>query len=476
MKKLIAKMGFVLMMLLSVGLSAQPDLVCLEITMGGETEVLPVPAEFAADVQTQLTDEGIPFEVVDCDDFDLPDWPDFPVDTTGVPNLDDLICYEIAYDGDTCVIPIPEDLSADFEAQLIADGVSFEIVDCDDLPHGPDFPVDTTGFDDLVCYELTEDGLTYVMPVPAGFAADFEAQLTAEGIPFAVVDCEDLDDPDWPDFPVDTTDYDDLVCYELTEDGFTFVMPIPADFAADFEAQLTAEGIPFAVVDCEDLDDPDWPDFPVDTTDYDDLVCYELTEDGLTYVMPIPADFAADFEAQLVADGVSFEIVDCEDLDEPDWPDFPVDSTDLVCFQITEDGETFILPVPSDFAADLEAQLILEGITYSIVDCDDPTPIPGNTTPAALDRATSISELTVYPNPARETEQIKVAFSSPSDEKVTVRVMNQAGQLVRTDFLNTAKGINQLNLNTSGLGAGFYMISITNGKDLNFNEKLMIID
>lgn len=69
----------------------------------------------------------------------------------------------------------------------------------------------------------------------------------------------------------------------------------------------------------------------------------------------------------------------------------------------------------------------------------------------------------LYPNPV--TEELVIEWNAISNIKTQVSVRNLQGQLLQTSTITTVAGFNQLKLNTSGLPAGQYFLSLDFGSD-----------
>lgn len=73
----------------------------------------------------------------------------------------------------------------------------------------------------------------------------------------------------------------------------------------------------------------------------------------------------------------------------------------------------------------------------------------------------SVSDLTVYPNPAEDI--LNVQFVAAVAQQMTVRMVNGLGQVVVEENLGQVSGQKVLTINTSGLSAGVYSLSLSNG-------------
>ena len=74
----------------------------------------------------------------------------------------------------------------------------------------------------------------------------------------------------------------------------------------------------------------------------------------------------------------------------------------------------------------------------------------------------------VYPNPITSgTTKVAIEVSQPTD--MTIRVIDMPGRLLQeTSFSNLTLGKNELNLNTSNLSNGTYLVvgTLTNGQTM----------
>lgn len=82
-----------------------------------------------------------------------------------------------------------------------------------------------------------------------------------------------------------------------------------------------------------------------------------------------------------------------------------------------------------------------------------------------------ISLSVVYPNPFSKRVQVKI--ESDIDEQITIRVIDNAGNVVRSQVANVLKGDNKIAItNVDNLPSGFYFLEV-NGKDRKMRTKLM---
>ncbi|MEO1434074.1 MAG: T9SS-dependent M36 family metallopeptidase [Bacteroidota bacterium] len=79
--------------------------------------------------------------------------------------------------------------------------------------------------------------------------------------------------------------------------------------------------------------------------------------------------------------------------------------------------------------------------------------------------------LELFPQPA--DEQVQLTVVSPSNENISLNIVDATGKLIRQQNLEFAEGYQQLSLDVSALGAGVYFIQIS-GADFQVNRKLVI--
>ena len=90
-----------------------------------------------------------------------------------------------------------------------------------------------------------------------------------------------------------------------------------------------------------------------------------------------------------------------------------------------------------------------------------------------LDNDLSITNMQVYPNPA--TDNIMVSFYNNSDAEVNISLVNQLGQSVLSlNNLHAESGMNQEQVDLSGIPAGIYYVQISNQKRIMLTHKLLI--
>ena len=81
-----------------------------------------------------------------------------------------------------------------------------------------------------------------------------------------------------------------------------------------------------------------------------------------------------------------------------------------------------------------------------------------------IQEAMFLTVLNAYPVPANEF--VTLSFGQVKSAPITVRVMNNLGQVVSTQFLgNLPTGNNQVRVNLEGVASGIYAIELSNGLD-----------
>ena len=70
----------------------------------------------------------------------------------------------------------------------------------------------------------------------------------------------------------------------------------------------------------------------------------------------------------------------------------------------------------------------------------------------------------VLPNPV--VNNAKIQFISGTPEAVTFKVYNLLGEEIESQFINSQRGVNTINVNTTSYSEGMYLYSINNGKEV----------
>lgn len=84
----------------------------------------------------------------------------------------------------------------------------------------------------------------------------------------------------------------------------------------------------------------------------------------------------------------------------------------------------------------------------------------------------SISELSIYPNPASNNATIEVSLNE--NNKMEVVIMNNVGQTVYSTTVNGNIGANKVNVNTSNLSAGIYFYQVKVGNNQAVTKKFAV--
>jgi len=91
----------------------------------------------------------------------------------------------------------------------------------------------------------------------------------------------------------------------------------------------------------------------------------------------------------------------------------------------------------------------------------------------SVDKINGLSELTVYPNPAKD--MAKLNFSLEKASKLTIAVYDQLGQLVQTVSNNQFNaGFNTIEINTTTLNTGIYSIRI-DAENATLTQRISVI-
>lgn len=71
-----------------------------------------------------------------------------------------------------------------------------------------------------------------------------------------------------------------------------------------------------------------------------------------------------------------------------------------------------------------------------------------------------MSNITLYPNPF--TENLNISFNSINNEKIEIRLYDITGKLILNKDYSISTGNNSINVNTTDLSGGVYVINIQN--------------
>lgn len=72
----------------------------------------------------------------------------------------------------------------------------------------------------------------------------------------------------------------------------------------------------------------------------------------------------------------------------------------------------------------------------------------------------NLSNITLYPNPF--TENLNISFNSINNEKIEIRLYDITGKLILNKDYSISTGNNSINVNTTDLSGGVYVINIQN--------------
>ena len=88
---------------------------------------------------------------------------------------------------------------------------------------------------------------------------------------------------------------------------------------------------------------------------------------------------------------------------------------------------------------------------------------------------TTSNKISVYPNPSYDL--VNIQFNMLKAEKITIRVIDQNGKVVKTLYQDIARiGENKLVFNRGALSKGVYFINISSETQIIKNEKIVILD
>ena len=429
----------------------EDDFVCVETGFG--VEFFPsecIAACFGFDV------------VVDCEDINDP-WEDpFEDCDCPEPTEDDLVCVETVNGLEI------------FPSACIAACFGYdEVGDCDfgddwddwgdnweddyECPWGEgDVPFEECGCDEpLEGEEVCALGFF-------GEVIPFPSACIAECFGFEVVDCDEVNDP-WGD-PLEDCDCEDPMEGEevcaVGEYGDVIVFP----------SECIAECFGFEVVDCEDINDP-WED-PLDDCD-----CEEPVEGEEVCALGMFGEIAV-FPSACIAECFGFEVVDCEDIENPwedgndcDCPEPTAD--DAVCVEVFEG---VILPFPSACLAECAGLDVVEG------DCDIEDDIEGGDIIIPLvgiqgqemDLFVSkgeINELNVFPNPV--VKNLQVQLDMAKEGNVNLRLFSLTGQVVEDRVIPANAGMQRFELDMGSQPAGSYILQLTDASGNSKTERVV---
>lgn len=123
----------------------------------------------------------------------------------------------------------------------------------------------------------------------------------------------------------------------------------------------------------------------------------------------------------------------------------------------------------NEIAPNITATGIKNGIDAALAAINTNT----NTTSGVKENSGVFSQITLYPNPANNSTDLKLSVAQNC--KLTLEVLNQIGQFVKQIYAGElSKGDHSLNLKTSDLPSGNYFISISDGNAVR-KEKIIVV-
>lgn len=166
----------------------------------------------------------------------------------------------------------------------------------------------------------------------------------------------------------------------------------------------------------------------------------------LTSVTGLPTSFSYDCEAGncTFAGGAT----SCAVLSSPS-PDVSELGSHQIIMNTTTTADAGIgIPITQDDVIDYYYIEVLNGTTSTLNQFNDLTfELKG-----------------VFPNPV--VNNAKIQFISGTPESVTFKVYNLLGEEIESQFINSQRGVNTINVNTTSYSEGMYLYSINNGKEV----------
>jgi hypothetical protein len=83
---------------------------------------------------------------------------------------------------------------------------------------------------------------------------------------------------------------------------------------------------------------------------------------------------------------------------------------------------------------------------------------------------TNVSNFNIYPNPTSDVFNVEI--STDINTQVAINITDLNGRVVSNQIVTVAKGLNKASVNASALASGNYLIKITDGKTLNYIQKV----
>jgi len=187
---------------------------------------------------------------------------------------------------------------------------------------------------------------------------------------------------------------------------------------------------------------------PLDTTvEYNGIpIAVTIQTIELTSVTGLPASFSYDCEAG----NCSFDggATSCAVLSSP-GPDVSELGSHQIIMNTTTTADAGIgIPITQDDVIDYYYIEVLNGTTSTLNQFNDFTfELKG-----------------IFPNPV--VNNAKIQFISGTPKTVTFKVYNLLGEEIESQFINSQRGVNTINVNTSAYSEGMYLYSINNGSEI----------
>ena len=166
----------------------------------------------------------------------------------------------------------------------------------------------------------------------------------------------------------------------------------------------------------------------------------------LTSVTGLPASFSYDCEGgNCTFDGGA---TSCAVLSSPSADVSELGSHQIIMNTTTTADAGIGIPITQDDVIDYYYIEVLNGTTSTLNQFND----------------LSFELKGVFPNPA--VNNAKIQFISGTPEAVTFKVYNLLGEEIESQFINSQRGVNTINVNTTSYSEGMYLYSINNGKEV----------
>ena len=175
---------------------------------------------------------------------------------------------------------------------------------------------------------------------------------------------------------------------------------------------------------------------------------------NLTSVLGLPPNFA--YTCDPPSCGFPGGTIKCAEL----YSTINPTTSDIGLYNITFETKTYVIaPIVGAITQD-------DVIDYYYIEILD------NTTSVINQFSSLTFELKgVFPNPA--VNNAKIQFISGTSETVIFKVYNLLGEEIESQFINSQRGVNTINVNTTSYSDGMYLYSINNGKEV-FTKRMII--